>query len=332
MPTSLPTSRSTRRPRARRNRYLGAITLAVAVVSTGACSSGSSGAPGAAAVPGRTSAKAGAGGAVDSATIEQLIAAEAPADAAAMPAGSTAAAIKAKGRLVVGGTQTAALFSLLDPTTGKVEGFDAALSRLLAKYIVGTPETKLVNVTAATREALLKNGSVDAVFATYTITPERSKVVAFAGPYFQDGLGIQVRDDTTGIAALKDLDGKTVVTESGSTVPTALKAAAPKAKILLFQTNTECVQALQQKRADAYVLDQGVLAGNALKNPDVKVLPGTFSQEPYGIGLPLDKPDLKVFVNDWLRKIQADGTWTKLWQATLGTQVPGPPPTPPTLL
>jgi glutamate transport system substrate-binding protein len=310
-------------PRSARSRALAAGALAAAALFATACSSNSS--SGSSAVPGSNAGKATVKSDTD--TVAALIAAEQP--ATDIKPGSTAARIKAQGSLRVGGTQTAALFSLLDPTTGKVEGFDAAMSQLLAKYIIGKPSTDLVNVTAQTREALLKGHQVDAVFATYTITPERAKQVAFAGPYYQDGLAIEVRKGTTGISSLADLNGKTVVTESGSTVPTAVKAAAPKAKIQLFDTNTECVQALSQHRADAYVLDQGILAGNAVTNKDVQVLPGTYTKEPYGIGLPLDEPDFKDFVNTWLQKVEADGTWAKVWKATVGTEVPGPVPTPP---
>jgi glutamate transport system substrate-binding protein len=311
-------------PRTVRRRVAAAAAIVAAVTLTTACSSSSSST---AKVPG---APAPAGhAAAASKVVDQLIADEKPADASLMPPGSTAAAIKERGTLNVGGTQTAALFSLLDPTTGKVEGFDAALSQLLAKYIIGKPQTKLTTVTSATREALLKNHSVDTVFATYTITPARSKVVNFAGPYYMDGLALEVKKDNTSIKTSKDLAGKTVVTQSGSTAATVVKNQAPTAKIQLFDTNTECLQALQQGRADAYVLDQGILAGNASTNADVKVLGGTFSQEPYGIGLPLDKPDFKKFVNGWLQKTEADGTWAKVWKNTVGTEVPGAVPAPP---
>ncbi|MFJ8749452.1 glutamate ABC transporter substrate-binding protein [Streptomyces sp. NPDC102441] len=301
------------------------IVAATAVLTT-ACSGSSSSE---AKVPGAPGAKSGSAMADAAPALDALIAAEKPADASLMPAGSTAAQIKKRGELLVGGTQTAALFSLLDPTTGKVGGFDAALSRLLAQYIIGKPATKLVNVTSQTREALLKNHSVDAVFATYTITPERAEVINFAGPYYMDGLSIQVKKDNSEITSLKDLAGRTVVTQSGSTAASTIKSQVPTAKIQLFETNTECLQALRQGRADAYVLDQGILAGNATTNPDVKVLASTFSEEPYGIGLPIDKPDFKKFVNDWLRGIEADGTWAKVWKATLGTHVPGEAPAPP---
>jgi glutamate transport system substrate-binding protein len=263
------------------------------------------------------------------AAVSALIAAEKPASAQAVAANPVVAKIRASGTLVVGAVETAPLFSLLDPSTGKVSGFDAGIDQLLAKYITRKDRTRLVTVTADTREALLENHSVDVVVATYTITPAREKLVRFAGPYFEDGLGIAVRKGTTGITSAADLAGKTVVTESGSTIPAAVKAIAPTAKIQLFDTDDECVQALEQGRADAYVLDQGVLAGDAISNPGITVLPATFDRQPYGIGIPRNEPQLEAFVNAWLKKIEADGTWAKLWKATIGTAIAGPTPVPP---
>jgi glutamate transport system substrate-binding protein len=305
-----------------------AAVAALAFTLAAGCSSSSTALPASAAGIAATT-DPGPAGSGNVAAVNALIAAEQPATSAVLATSATAAKIKASGDLVVGGTQTAALFSLLDPSTGKVTGFDAALSQLLAKYIIGAPDTKLVTVTSDTREALLENHSVDTVFATYTITAARSKLVGFAGPYFLDGLAVMVRKNETGITSLADLAGKTVVTESGSTVPAAVQAKVPTAKIQLFDTNSECLQALVEGRADAYVIDQGILAGDASQNSSVTVLPGTFTQEPYGIGVPLDEPDFKAFVNAWLEKIEADGTWAKVWKATIGTAVPGDAPTPP---
>jgi glutamate transport system substrate-binding protein len=281
------------------------------------------------AASGATSPAAANPGTGNVAAVNALIAAEQPASAQVIAANSVAAKIKADGTLIVGGVETAPLFSLLDPSTGQVSGFDAGISQLLAKYITGKNTTKLVNVTSDTREALLENHSVNVVVATYTITAARAKLVNFAGPYFEDGLGIAVRSGTSGITSAADLAGKTVVTESGSTIPAAVKAVAPTAKIQLFDTDAECLQALEQGRADAYVLDQGVLAGDALTNPGIKVLPAAFDEQPLGIGVPLDEPQFEAFVNTWLRQIEANGTWAKLWKDTIGTAIGGNPPVPP---
>ncbi|HWC82705.1 MAG TPA: glutamate ABC transporter substrate-binding protein [Pseudonocardiaceae bacterium] len=274
---------------------------------------------------------AGSGGSTPATSYQQVISAAPVAAASDIPAGSLMAKIKSRGTLLVGGTDTAALFSLRDPVTGQLTGFDAGLSAMLAKYIIGSPTTKLTQVAVATREALLQNGTVDTVFATYTITPARAAKVAFAGPYYSSGDAILVKKADTSITKVGDLNGKTVCTESSSTAANDIKQHAPGAKIILFDQNSECEQAVVQGRADAYVLDQALLLGDVSRDAKVKVVGQPFTSEPYGIGLPLSSPEFKTFVNNWLRLIESDGEWAKLWQATIGTALAGNPPNPPAI-
>ncbi|MFF7634689.1 glutamate ABC transporter substrate-binding protein [Kitasatospora sp. NPDC008050] len=264
-------------------------------------------------------------------TFQQVLDGAPVAPDSAIPAGSLMAKIKARGTLNVGGTDSSALFSLKDPVSGKLTGFDAGLAQLLAKYITGKPSVNLVLVTADTRETLLQNGTVDSVLATYTITPARAQKVAFAGPYYSSGDAILVAKGNSSITKVADLAGKTVCTESSSTAANDLKQYAPSAHVILFQTNAECEQAVEQGRADAYVLDQALLLGDQVRDPKVKVVGQPFTTEPYGIGLPLSSPEMKTFVNDWLKTLQADGEWTKLWQSTIGTVLSGDAPTPPAI-
>ena len=259
---------------------------------------------------------------------QEIIDATPVAQGADIPAGSLMAKIKNRGTLIVGGTDTAALFSLKDPISGKVSGFDAGLAAMLAKYIIGKPNTKLVQVSVNTREALLQNGAVDTVFATYTITPERAKKVAFAGPYYSSGDAILIRKGEKSITKVSDLNGKTVCTETSSVAANDIKKTAPKAKVILFDQNTQCVQAVEDGRADAYVLDQGILLGDAYRDHKVTVIGQPFTTEPYGIGLSKSAPEMKAFVNNWLTLIQKNGQWAKLWHATIGTAVSGDAPRP----
>jgi glutamate transport system substrate-binding protein len=268
-------------------------------------------------------------GSADTGSYDSVINGAPVADPATVAGSTWASAVKQRGTLRVGGTDTGPLFSLKDPATGKVTGFDAGLSQMLARYIVGQPSTQLTITTVDTRETLIQNGTVDAVFATYTITPARAKKVAFAGPYYESGDAIMVKADNNSINSVQDLAGKTVATEANSTAVLALQKAVPSAKPLLFQEDAQCVAAVQQGRADAYVLDQGILISDASTNPAVKVVGTPFTQEPYGIGLPLNDPSAKQFVNAWLQKIEADGSWAKLWKATIGTVVHGDAPAPP---
>jgi glutamate transport system substrate-binding protein len=273
-------------------------------------------------------------GQADTSGYDAIIAGSPVADAAAIPAGSWADTVKQRGRLIRGGTDQGALFSLKDPATGKITGFDAGLAAMLAHYITGKTTddaVELVITTVDTRETLIQNGDVDAVFATYTITEPRAAKVAFAGPYYESGTSIGVRSDETGIATVNDLNGRNVVTQANSTAVVALAQFAPQAIPILLQDDPQCLAALQQGRADAYVIDESILISAGSRNPAIKVVGQPFTKEPYGIGLPLDDPAAKQFVNDWLQKIYADGSWAKLWQATVGTVVQGDPPAPPTL-
>jgi glutamate transport system substrate-binding protein len=257
------------------------------------------------------------------------------ADASAVSASTWAQAIKTQGFLREGGTDTGPLFSLKDPTTGRLTGFDAGLAQMLAHYITGKTDvqklTQLTITTVDTRETLLQNNSVDAVFATYTITPARAQKVDFAGPYYESGDAIMVAAGNTTIKSVSDLHGKKVATESNSTAALALQQMVPDANVTLFQEDAECVAAVQQGRVDAYVLDQGILISDASTNNQVKVVGQPFTQEPYGIGLPKGQGGAKQFVDNFLTAIYASGDWAKLWKATIGTVVSGDAPAPPTI-
>jgi glutamate transport system substrate-binding protein len=271
--------------------------------------------------PGGSSSASGAD------SIDKLLA-DAP-TASSIPAGSLMAKIKQAGVLKVGGTDTGPVFSIKDPVSGKLTGFDAVLSQMLAKYIIGKPDTQLTLVQVATREALLQNGTVDTVFATYTITPARAQKVDFAGPYYTSGDAILVKKSNTSITKVGDLNGRTVATESNSTAAADLAKFAPQAKVVLFNDDNSCLQAVQQGRADAYVLDQGILLGDATKAGDVKVVGTPFTSEPYGIGTPQQNPEMKQFVDQWLTTIEANGQWKRLYELTIGRVVNGPAPAPP---
>jgi glutamate transport system substrate-binding protein len=178
---------------------------------------------------------------------------------------------------------------------------------------------------------MLQAKSVDAVFQTYTITPQRATQVAFAGPYLTSGLAVAVRKDETNIKSVKDLAGKTVIVGANTPAVTALPTAAPGSKQVAFATDPQAVQALLQNRGDAYVQDFTLLASGAKANPGMKVVGEPFTTEAYGIGLNREDAQFKEFVNNWLKKIQADGTWGKVWKSTLGSVVEGDAPAPPAI-
>lgn len=257
---------------------------------------------------------------LDAEAYDALIAAGDVADDATVAASTWATKIKEAGKMRVGGVQTSMLFCLMNEKDNKVRGFDAGLFQLLTRYILGDENAyELTQVTSDTRESVLTNDQVDAVFATYSITDERKEVISFAGPYYTTQQGILVTADNTDINGVDDLAGKNVAAQSGSTGPSVLEEYASEATIQEFSTDEEARSALEQGRVDAYVIDQTMLMSDMVKRPGAYKLAGdAFGPvDAYGIGLPLDS-DGVAFVNDFLAKIEEDGTWSDLWQVCIG--------------
>jgi ABC-type amino acid transport substrate-binding protein len=272
---------------------------------------------------------------INAAAFDALVAHGPVADAATIASNKWASKIKQAGALRLGGTQTSNLFSQLNEKDGKIRGFDAGLAQLLTRYILGDGSRyKFAQVTSSTREQVLVNDQVDIVLATYSITPARAEKISFAGPYYTSQAGVLVKATNKAIQSYNDLAGKKTATQAGSTGPAIIAQFAPKAVVQEFQTHQEALDALRQGRVDAYVTDYTLLL-NALSlgTGDARLAGAPFGpQDLYGVGLPKGS-DGVAFVNAFLKKIEADGTWAKLWTITIGqrtgtTDVPKPPPIP----
>ena len=272
---------------------------------------------------------------INTAAFDALVAQGPVADAATIASSTWASKVKQAGTLRLGGTQTSNLFSLLNEKDGRLRGFDAGIAQLLTRYILGDgSKFQFTQVTSSTREQVLINDQVDMVLATYSITPARAEKISFAGPYYSSQAGVLVKSNNSTIQSYNDLGGKKVATQAGSTGPAILAQFAPKAVVQEFQTHQEALDALRQGRVDAYVTDHTLLL-NALSlgTGDAKLAGAPFgAQDPYGIGLPKGS-DGAAFVNAFLKKIQADGTWATLWTTSIGqrtgnTAVPTPPALP----
>ena len=258
--------------------------------------------------------------AIDKEAFDALIASGPVADADTIEASQWAKTVKEAGVLRVGGTRTSFLFSQLDETDNGIRGFDAGLYQLLARYILGDESKfELTQVTSSTRESVLTEDQVDAVFATYSITPSRQEVISFAGPYYTSRQAILIKAGNAEITGLESLAGKIVATQAGSTGPAILAEFAPEAEAQEFEDDIQARTAVEQGRADAYVTDYTLILNSLVKNPGVYAIAGDVfgPEDNYGIGLPKDS-DGVAFINGFLKTIEADGTWAKLWKISLG--------------
>ncbi|GAA5140991.1 glutamate ABC transporter substrate-binding protein [Pseudonocardia adelaidensis] len=246
-----------------------------------------------------------------------------------LPDSPTFQKMQQRGRIQMGVKNDQPGLGQVDPTTNTYSGFDVEIGRLIAAKLGFSPDKiDYVVVQSAAREDALSRGDVDYYVGTYTINDNRKQRVGFAGPYFVAGQDLLVRADDTSITGPQALQGKTVCSVTGSTPIQRVREQGLTQNIVEFQTYTQCVDQLVQGQVDAVTTDDAILKGYAAQRPDeLKVVGQTFSKEPYGIGVALADTALRNKINDILEQAESDGTWQKIYDATLGLS--GSPASPP---
>jgi glutamate transport system substrate-binding protein len=245
----------------------------------------------------------------------------------------TFAAMQQRGKVIMGVRNDQPGLGFQDATTGQYTGFDVEIARLVAGQLgFGPDKIEYKVVPSAAREDTIERGEIDYMVGTYTINDNRKQRVSFAGPYYVAGQSLLVRSDDNAITSKDTLKGKKVCSVTGSTPIQRVRdqGLTEPENIVEFQTYSQCVDQLINNQVDVVTTDDAILKGFAAQQPDkLKVVGETFSTEPYGIGLNKDDTALRNKINDILAAAETDGTWKKIYDATLGKS--GSPADPPEL-
>jgi glutamate/aspartate transport system substrate-binding protein len=174
-------------------------------------------------------------------------------------------------------------------------------------------------VTSQNRIPLVQNGTVDIECGSTTNNSARQKDVAFAVTTYVEEIRIAVKANS-GITSLNQLNGKKVATTTGTTSVQLLrkheKATGVNFDEVFGKDHADSFLLLESGRADAFVMDGSILAGNIAnaKNPkDFKIVGEVIAVEPIAIMMRKDDPDFKKAVDDSLKRMMADGSLTRLW-------------------
>jgi len=165
-------------------------------------------------------------------------------------------------------------------------------------------EIKYQPVTSQNRIPLVQNGTVDIECGSTTNNATRQKDVAFAVTTYVEEVRIAVKANS-GITSIKDLTGKTIATTTGTTSVQTLRkherANGVDFKEVFGKDHADSFLLLESGRADAFVMDGQILAGNIskAKNPaDFKIVGEVLSVEPIAIMMRKDDPAFKKAVDD----------------------------------
>lgn len=209
---------------------------------------------------------------------------------------------------------------------GTPVGFDVDVATYVAGELGYTPDQiEWTEAASANRESFLQQGTVDLIFATYSITDERRQVVDFAGPYYIAQQDILTQADNTDINGPDDLAGKTLCSASGSRSANNIVDSEDEgglgvdAQLREAGNYSECLELLGNGTVDAVTTDNTILAGFAAQNPgQYRVVNNAFGEEKYGVGLPDGSTELCEEVNAAITKMWEDGKATEFLEAAFG--------------
>ena len=174
--------------------------------------------------------------------------------------------------------------------------------------------------TPATRIPLLTSGAVDLIAETMTDTRARRESVDFSLTFFITGAQFLAKRGSP-IKGIKDIAGKRVAAQQGSTNARIIRERVPMAHLREFPDQPAAFQALAQGQVDTYTNDGIQLAGLRAKAPNPRdwVIVGDFySYEPYGIALRKGDSDFRNAVNNALMEGIDSGRFFEIYEKWFG--------------
>lgn len=238
-------------------------------------------------------------------------------------------------RAISVGFQEASLpFSFMDKD-GSILGYSIDLCRSIVDAVktrLNIPELEVIYAptTPSSRQLMLEAGTIDLQCGSVTNTVQRQRHVAFSVTTFVAGVKALVRKESS-IRSVKDMRGKTIVTTSGTTSDTYIKAASAKHGFILNyrlgRDHDESIRLLLNGQADAMVLDDVLLQGLLMRMPKsdaykLVVLDENYEFEPYALMLRRNDPAFKRIVDDVVTGLMKSGELARLYDKWFMNPIP----------
>ncbi|MFH1491399.1 MAG: transporter substrate-binding domain-containing protein [Pseudomonadota bacterium] len=196
---------------------------------------------------------------------------------------------------------------------GKLIGFEIDVATRLANDMgvkVSFVPTKWSGIIPA-----LLTGKFDVIIGGMGIRPDRNLKVNFSRPYDYTGMSLVAhREKAAGFNRLEHFNHPDVFIAArlGSTAVTAVRRFMGKAKLRMFDDESQAYQELINGRVHAVVGSAPMPAFQALRYPERLFLPlkENFTREPIGFAVRKGDFDTLNVFNNWIVVVEAEG-WLK---------------------
>ncbi|MCY7314925.1 MAG: amino acid ABC transporter substrate-binding protein [Rubrivivax sp.] len=189
-------------------------------------------------------------------------------------------------------------------------------------------DIKYQPVTSGNRIPLVQNGTVDIECGSTTNNATRQKDVAFAMTTFVEEVRIAVKANS-GITGIAQLAGKNIATTTGTTSVQHLRrherANGVDFKEVFGKDHADSFLLLETGRADAFVMDGQILAGNIARSKapaDFRIVGEVLSVEPIAIMMRKDDPAFKKAVDESIVAMIKSGDMAKAYDKWFVQPIP----------
>ncbi len=224
-------------------------------------------------------------------------------------AASSLQSIRRRGVLVVGTKTDYAPFGMRDKD-GRIVGIEADLAADIARRL--HVKLRLVPVTSENRIETLRNGKIDLMLATFSVTPEREKQVGIITPhYYASGVAVLTAPSSQ-IGDERDLRGKGICAVEGAFYNKQVEEDFTGQPLVLSKNVLDSETALQAGRCAGFVYDEALLIykkkaeQERWKGFDVVTL-NEIDPKPWGLAIPIQDKNSRLdrvlsnIVGEWMR-------------------------------
>ena len=236
--------------------------------------------------------------------------------------------IQSAGKIVLGVRESSAPMAYALGAERKYVGYHVELCEKVMARIAPKVKLEYMALTAQNTMPLVENGTVDMGCGPTTNNLTRQKQVAFAVTTYVSQVRMAVRADS-GITSFKQLDNKNIAASAGTTAVQLLRKYGKDNSVnlptSLGKDHYESFLMLESGRADAFVLDDNLLAGvvASSKNPDgYKIVGEVLGSEPIALLFRKDDPTFKKAVDGALSEMMKSGEVAKIYDKWFTQPIP----------
>ena len=198
---------------------------------------------------------------------------------------------------------------------GGMMGFDVDLAKALADAM--KVKLEIIPMPFGELMGALEKDKIDMVLSGLAITPGRTEMVSFVGPYMMSGKSILTKNSVLAkIQEGNDFNRKELklLALSNSTSASFVRSVAPDAKLIEISSYDEGVAMLIDGKADAMVADMPVCVLSVARFPEagLTTLENPLTVEPIGIAVSKDDPQFFNLVDNFLRAYEKTGVLSQI--------------------